>query len=331
MICILGDIHFNASKDYFRATCEAFLEWFNNWKLNYPSNILILAGDLVQDSVNGGVVVRYLERFFQYSRFKEVHVVVGNHDLKKVHNISQLAYDFYRDKPNFYVYDSITEVVLDTKKFLMLPYFTGLNSDGLSMSELYSNIHTNPAFSNDYDAVVGHVCGEDTSFPGAADCIKNLDKLSGRVCLGHIHTRFTNPSRYLGSIYAGNKTENDDTRAAWVLKEDGSWYEDKLPVFNEFLTVTYPEKLPVSKAIVPIYTVLNCASENNAIQHYGKIYIRRTTLADKDIRSAKNANDDQNISNIRNLSTKQLFKEFIVSQAFSKSVIDKCEALLEAF
>lgn len=331
MICILGDIHFNASKDYFRATCEAFLEWFKTWEMNTPSNYLVLAGDVVQDSINGGIVVRYLEMFYQYSNFKEIHIVVGNHDLKKVNNISQLAYDFYREKPNFFIHDKATELLVGTKKFLMLPYFTGLNADGLSMSELYSSIASNPTFSNDYDAVVGHFCGEDTSFPGSTDCVKNLDKLSGRVCLGHIHTRFTNPGRYIGSVYAGNKTENDETRAVWILKDDGAWYEEKLPIFNEFVTVTYPEALPASKARVPIYTILNCASENNAIHHYGNIFIRRTTLSDKDIRSSKKANDAQDIANIRNLSTKQLFREFITSQAFSDSVIKKCEALLEAY
>lgn len=326
MICILGDIHFNASKDYFRATCEAFLEWFNNWELNHPSNTLILAGDLVQDSVNGGVVVRYLERFFQYSRFKEVHIVVGNHDLKKVHNISQLAYDFYRDKPNFYVYEEASEVIIENSKVLMLPYYSGLNSEGLPMSEFYSGLYNNTSFSNDYDIVVGHFCGEDTSFPGSADCVKNLDKLSGRVCLGHIHTRYINPDRYLGSVYAVNKAENDPSRSSWIF-DKGNWHEEKLPVFNEFLTVNYPEELPPSTAKVPIYTILNCASENNAIHQYGNIFIRRTTIANKDSKTQKKE-DSYDITNIRNLSTKQLFEEFIATQDLSDSVIAKCKALL---
>lgn len=329
MICILGDIHFNASKDYFRAICEAFLEWFKSWKMNNPSNSLILAGDLVQDSVNGGIVVRYLELFYQYSRFKEVHVVVGNHDLKKVNSISQLAYDFYKEKENFFVYETATEVTIDSRKALMLPYFTGLNRDGVSMVDMYSNIYDNPSFTNNYDLVVGHFCGEDMAFPGAVDCIKNLDKLTGRVCLGHVHTRHTNPDRYIGSVYAGNKNENDYTRSAWILDNNGNWSEEKLPLFNEYFTITYPAKLPKTSALVPIYTVLNCASDSVALQHYGKIFIRRTTISSKD-KSSKTADINQNIVNVKNMSTLQLFNEFISSQPeVSSSVADKCRALLE--
>lgn len=327
MICFLGDIHFNASKDYFRAICEAFLEWFNNWELNHPTNTLVLAGDLVQDSVNGGVVVRYLERFFQYSRFKEVHIVVGNHDLKKVHNISQLAYDFYKDKPNFYVYEEASEVDIDGYKALFLPYFLGVNKEGLSMSEYYSNIHNNSSFSNNYDFVVGHFCGPDNAFPGAIDCIENLEKLSGRVCLGHIHTRHINPNRYLGSIYANHKNENDSKRAVWILDE-GTWREERLPIFNEFITVNYPDDLPESNAIVPIYTILNCNSEATARDRYGDVFFRKTTVSNTD--SNKSFDDlDVQFSNIKGINILNLFDDFAKSQSLDPTIISKCKSFLQ--
>ena len=104
MICVLGDIHFNSSKDYMMKTCERFLDWYKTWNLNVPQNTLILAGDLVHSAVNGGIVIHFLEEFASNSRFKEVHIVVGNHDKKKVDGINQLAYEFFLQKKNFKIY-----------------------------------------------------------------------------------------------------------------------------------------------------------------------------------------------------------------------------------
>ena len=106
MIAILGDIHFSSSKDYFIATCESFLSWFKSWKVNSSENSLILAGDIVQSSINGGIVIDFLERFYTYSRFKEIHIVVGNHDCKISDGRSQLAYEFYKNNPDVQIIPS---------------------------------------------------------------------------------------------------------------------------------------------------------------------------------------------------------------------------------
>jgi DNA repair exonuclease SbcCD nuclease subunit len=289
--------------------------------LNNSNNTLILAGDLVHSAVNGGIVVHFLEEFALNSRFDKVLIVVGNHDKKKVDGINQLAYDFYRKKSNFVIYDSAEVAFVENKKILMLPYFVGLSATGKTMSEYYSNI--TDYFDNDNDLIVGHFSGDDCSFFGSSDIVYNLSSLNGKICLGHIHTRNVNPNRYIGSVFAGRKNENDYSRSAWIL--DGEkFYEYPLPIFNEFLYVTYPDELPKSIADVPIYTILNCTSEELAHERYGDIYIRKVTKDLVEKSSLRKEDIESQIDSIKNFNLKELFLEFLSTQDFNAQIAQEC-------
>ena len=330
MIAILGDIHFSSLRDYFTEASAQFIKWFTSWEKNRKGNNLILAGDLVQNALNGGVVVSYLEEFYTSSRFDHIYIVVGNHDLKKVNGIDQLAYSFYSLKDNVSIYTEPTEVVIENKRVLMLPYFDDVDKKGRSMAELYSSIYKGTEFSNKYDLVVGHFAGRDASFPGSVDCIENLEKINTKkLCLGHIHTRMTDPKKYIGSVFANRKGEEDNTRAAWILDGD-TWYEDRLPVFVEFLEVTYPNSLPSSGALVPVYTVLNCSSEALAKSLYGDIYIRRVK-ADLNDSPLKHREFQDIFSSTKHTDIETLFNKFISIKTppLDPAVEEKCrEALL---
>lgn len=326
----LGDVHFRSDKPYWRKACEEFLEWFRTWKENNKDNALILLGDLVDTSVNGGTVIEYLERFYNYSNFKEIHICVGNHDVKKINGETQLAYEFYLRKPNVFIYKESTEVKIGDKKALFCPYYLGQDKNGLTMSEKYSHISTNKKlFSNDYDFVVGHMCGEDCSYPGAIDCISNLDDVSGRVILGHIHSRFTNPRRYIGSVFAEKKNENDSSRCYFYLEGD-TWGEVKLPVFNEFINVSYPNELPNTDAIVPIYTILNCKDEKTARELYGDIYIRKVTINATESIKNKLFEDQSDFNSIKNFDIMDLFEEYILlkKDTLQRESIEECRKAL---
>ena len=108
MICILGDVHFNSSKDYYRDICEAFLNWYRSWKYNKNTNTLILAGDLVESAANAGIVIDWLTRLLDYSQFNHIYVCVGNHDKKIISGVPQLAYEFYKSRDSVTVLESIT-------------------------------------------------------------------------------------------------------------------------------------------------------------------------------------------------------------------------------
>ena len=160
-----------------------------------------------------------------------------------------------------------------------------------------------------------------------------MDKLNtDRLCFGHIHTRSSNPRRYLGSVYACKKNENDNTRAAWLYDPiTRCWSEDRLPVFSEYLTVSYPEELPVTDAIVPIYTILNCASIELAKKEYGDIRIRKAVSTPYEIAESSDSTAAP-ASSTRSMSLQDLFRDFVASQSppLDETVLKKCEALLAA-
>lgn len=320
MICILGDIHFTSRKKYFTDICYSFLEWFKNWEKNNNDNTLILAGDLVDSHLNGGVVIDLLEKFITYSNFKEIHIVVGNHDKKKQDGYDQLAYEFYKNKPNIFIYEDLTEKEIEGQRILFLPYY--LNGS-TPMNVRYSNLYK---IKKEYDLIVGHFSEPNTSFPGSIDCISNLDKIkTKKICLGHIHTRQQNPDIYIGSIYAGRKNENDNTRSAWYY--DGEWKEERLPIFSEFITVTYPNKLPESNALFPIYTILNCGNENLARKKYGNINIRRVTTDSSEIINKSEL--DFEFNSIKNIDINTLFKDFKEEKKLPEEVAFECEEALK--
>lgn len=333
MICLLGDIHFNSSKDYYRDICEAFLNWYRDWKHNKSTNTLILAGDLVESAANAGIVIDWLTRLLDYSRFNHIYVCAGNHDKKIISGIPQLAYEFYKSRDNVTVLETITRTNIEGAEILFLPYYSGVNASGLSMHDFYSNLYKTDEYSNHFDFVVGHVGGPDALFEGSNDCIDNLDKLNtDRLCFGHIHTRSSNPRRYLGSVYACKKNENDNTRAAWLYDPiTRYWSEDRLPIFSEYLTVSYPEELPITDAIVPIYTILNCTSIELAKKEYGDIRIRKAVSTPYEIAESSDSTATP-ASSTRSMSLQDLFRDFVASQSppLDETVLKKCEALLAA-
>ena len=328
MICCLGDIHFRVDKDYFIKICNDFIEWFSNWKYNNSQNTLVLAGDLVEASVNSGIVIDFLERFYLNSRFKAIHICAGNHDKKKHFGITQLAYEFYKSKENIFIYEDPAETYIEDCDVLFLPYFVGMNDYGQTMKEYYSEIYKNPNFKNNYDLVVGHISDDSVLF-GGIDCIANLDKINTRVlCLGHVHNR-VNPNIYIGSIFANKKSENDDRRSAWILDKN-HYAEDKLPLFNEFLNVSYPEKLPASKALTPIYTVLNCASENVARSKYGDIFIRKVVSSETETTKKPEEALARQFESIKNVNIPDLFDAYVKTQenTIDPKIVRKCKRLL---
>ena len=124
MIAILGDIHFDSSKDYYIKICSEFISWFASWGYNRPGNELILAGDLVASSLNGGVVIDFLERFYKASQFDHIHIIEGNHDRKFIEGVPQLAYEFLRNKENVSIYRYPEERDVQGLHVLFLPFFT---------------------------------------------------------------------------------------------------------------------------------------------------------------------------------------------------------------
>lgn len=324
MIVILGDLHFSSAKDYFIAVGNAILEWFEAWAYNKAGNELILAGDIVHSSVNGGLVISMVEKLICSSRFDKVHIVVGNHDVKRRDGCVQLAYEFLRDRPNVVIYDRATVASIQGKKVLMLPHFMPELAEK-SMPEQYSAI--SDTFKDRYDLTVGHFMEETMSF-GASDAIKNISKLNTKhLCLGHLHTR-SDPRIYIGSVYANKVNEADSTRAAWIIDETGQRSEDPLPTFCEYISVRYPDEPAKVTAKVVAYTISNCTSERLARRRYGEaIFIRKliNTL------STSASSQSSELEAADTLDPSQLFREFVKArpESLDRRVATLCASLLK--
>ncbi len=243
--------------------------------------------------------------------FRTVHICVGNHDKKKINGVTQLAYDFYKNRDNVFVHEVLEEAKVGSHNVLFMPYFLGTNQYGMTMHDYYSDIPWNKNLSGQYDLAVGHFSGSDAVFPGSVDYVDNLEKINAKhVILGHIHTRYVSRDRYIGSVFACKKSENDYTRSAVIIDDNNNRTEEELPLFNEYLSVLYPSPLPESKAIVPIYTVLNCSSVPMANLTYGDIFIRRVTIDKEEVVSKRRLPGDINFSSVKEIDLKSIITSF---------------------
>lgn len=330
MVVILGDLHLNSSKPAFTKASYAFLDWYRDWNYNSEQNEIIFAGDIVHSSINAGLVIDMMEKLIKYSKFHHIHIVVGNHDKKKKDGVDQLAYTFFNNKENVTVYEKVTEVSIQGHDCLLMPYYMAGYRE-TSMSEVYSNLpKTDKAYAHEFDLIVGHfACTDNIPFP-MIDSVSLKAYKAKHICLGHIHTRELDPKMYIGSVFANRKNENDPTRAAWILRDNNTLFEEKLPVFTEFLTVTYPEDLPKTNAIVPIYTVLRCSSEKMARDLYGDIFIRYCTVQDEEAMKIKRKEIDSSFLDLKGKELKDMFNEFLKTKdpPLNRNVVSKCMSLL---
>lgn len=322
MIAILGDWHLSSRKTYHRDIAEATLEWFASWHYNKSGNILIHVGDLVDSAVNGGLVIEFVERFANTSKFDHIYIVVGNHDVKRRDGIPQLAYSFLERRPDVTLVASPREYDIDGVRTLLMPHFIpGPGQE--SMKDFYSSIADH--FPGPFDLAVGHFNDDTVGALSGTGAIANLHRLNTtHLCLGHIHKR-VHPERYIGSMFATRVNEVDSSRAAWLIDTNTKTKtEELLPVFVEYSTVEYPNPLPAPTGIVPVYTISNCPSEEVARQTYGDINIRKIVhpLEQSEMTSSISEID------VYSMSLPELFREFTRENTIDRLVARLCLSLL---
>ena len=315
MVVSIGDLHLRADHPWFRDTAESFLSFFGEWDLNNKDNTLVLLGDLVDKSKNGGIVIEYLERLASTSRFKEMIIVAGNHDFKRINEIFQLAYNFLKHKSHISIYTQLTRRSIEGVDCLILPYLTP-TSKMPNPSEYYSNLHktiTKPA-----DVVFGHI--QDDKFPGEG--VSNLNKLAQSICLGHIHTRFND--KYLGSMCPQNYSENGQRYTRTYSRKTGTLEvkEVELPTFLDFKVIEYGDDVAKDNALNSVYVIHNCPPDHLLDSKYKGLYIR------KKVRAATKKADVAKSSGKKN--KKEYFNDFLKQSAvpLNRSTVKICREAL---
>jgi len=267
MIIVLGDIHFRSDYAWFKEAAEKFLEWFESWEYNKQVHELILLGDLVERSVNGGTVISFIEKLANVSKFKKVHILVGNHDFKRIEGRFQLAYEFLRERPSIVIYEEFRVAKIGGLDCAMLPHISPspeITNPYAYFSSLYKE--------HKADIVFGHV--QDETLSGRS--VSNLDKISKHLCLGHIHVRSN--ERYIGSIYPSNPIQNGPRYFRTYSKIKGSIHmrEYPLPNFLTFKAIKYGDKIVNDDdCLVPVYIVNEAPPESLRTSDYSGVHIRK--------------------------------------------------------
>lgn len=316
MIIVLGDLHFRADHPWFMEAAERFLSWFEDWEENNPNNQLVLLGDLVETPTNGGIVVDYLERLYRYSKFDHIHVIVGNHDFKRIDKKYQLAYKFLERKHEVTIYNKKSEVTIQGIDCLMMPYLVSTVKMP-SPNRFYSNLWKK--LKEKKDIAFGHLQDINSTLPGG---IKNLDKLADKVCLGHIHTRVH--YNYLGSIYPLNHGQNGQRcyRSYEILNGILMEIDHKLPNFLEFIIINYGDDIKPTDALVPVYVMHKCPKEGLLDSKYDGLFIRKYFKASE-------KNDSASDKDLRK-TTAEYFTDFLKqsSMVYDRNTVKTCKSAL---
>jgi predicted phosphodiesterase len=276
-VSVIGDIHFDDSRPWSIKVAQKVIEGIVNSPLNISENTLVLLGDLTERSSISGTVYSMLMSLFVQLKYKEVYILVGNHDGKlNMFGKPVLVYDFIRSKAlkdrlfkNFTIVSEPKEITLEGMDFLFLPHI--FNDGRRSLKDYERNLtkHWNIDVTKKYTSVFGHFTSTFLDVPGEKIDVSYLK--SDFYCFGHIH----NPTdHYQGSYVPNSIAEAGKIRQVRVY-ENGKQFIVDAPYILEYSAVKFPDPLPSSGADITVWTVHNCKDEEVARDHYGDVFIRR--------------------------------------------------------
>ena len=294
---IVGDLHHRIEEPFFNATND-FLDWvleqneYNNEETN-----LIFLGDIFHKSLpNPNVVFKFMD-FINKSKFKEIHIIAGNHGYNKLRNSYAIAPLESIEKVNLYFKPE--EINIDgLGKCLMLPYIYD------DMREIYENEFN----SEKYDYLFGHFA--DRSLFGEEINISSIQ--AKNIILGHVHIGNVGKDNYLGVPVITNYAEKDYKPKLLYINEKGKEYID-LPIFLDFYTLDFETDTTDRKEISEyvIYDIINAPSIGEAKEKYKDLTIRNITVKREEI------DIETNLENAKGIG--DYFKAYCDINSISKS------------
>jgi len=274
MVICIGDIHASDNRPWSYNVSKEVVDYIIHSPHNNSGNSLVLLGDLTESAFLSGQIYELLLKLFSGLKYSKVYILVGNHD-KKANKQGKLvlSYKFLQGDlarelfPNtrIEVVSTRTVATIEGIDCLLLPYVFSDSGHGF---ETYEEISDD----KHYGVIFGHFT--DTSDMAIKDRTVDISHLkSDYVCLGHQHNPGNN---YIGSVVPNSTSEQNKNRSIWCFSKDTQGvYLTKEPIPNicDYHTVTFPENLPKVEAQYPIWTVLECASEDIAKEQYGDIFV----------------------------------------------------------
>ena len=312
MVVVISDLHLSDARPWSYSVSKEIVKTIIDSEYNTKGNTLVLLGDLTETAFPSGYIYDLLLSLFHGLKYKQVYILVGNHD-KKPNKQGKLvlSYRFLQSEnldklfPNIAVIDEAILLNIENKSCLFLPY---LFSDSKMKWEDYEKMDIK------CDIVFGHFT--DNSIMNIHDRTVDISKIKSEfVCLGHQH----NPaSNYVGSVVPNSISEAGKKRAFWVF-DNGVKNIISLPNICDYYTVTFPDTLPKVKSKFPIWTVLNCASTEIAQEQYGEIHVNKTQyLATMDLNGLT---DLGVLGNKEDFTNMKLFEEWVKEAKYEKEIL----------
>lgn len=329
----VGDLHLQSDRPWGLEVGEETVKWIIENEHNDPKNTLVLLGDLTEKSVLTGSVYTLLMKLFTGLKYKKTYILVGNHDGKMGSRGADVVYDFLKDpeiksklSTNIEVIHEVKNLLIDNAyNCLFLPH---IFPDGTHSNKDYANL---PAEFKDkqYDIVFGHFTNTSVTYMGEKIDVSYLKSLCW--AFGHIH----NPSeQYLGSLVPNSIAEAQQIRQIRVYEATPSGVRQTIEHLDrnicDYYTVNFPDPLPATTAIIPIFTVTNCKDISVARQQYGEIYIRKVVYDISMDSEAFSAMSDS-LKGKAEINISKMFDEYVEGAKLKPNITELARSYLNAY
>lgn len=322
-LVVCGDIHLQSHEPK-RSNAIDTLNWIFEQDFNNENNSILFLGDLCEVNANFECFEVFVDFFVNKSKFEQIYLLTGNHDLGNLDNVLSL----FRPLKNVKVITDWEVIDFYNTKILALPYYNHESTERKSMVEVYSHLYENEEIENvEFDYCMGHIEDETNHF-SKKYC--DLSQLKVKHFLhGHIHTcNLQNGGRYLGSACMNSSTEHGNTKYLAIIDGETKEYELKeIPKFMEYYTVEYPNKLEKPKTKYAIFMVKNVLDKNVALEEYSK-QAKEMGFEFYTNKVLKQRVTEVEIDDDLEKSEKPTFEKFAKSVGLSNEVFDICNEVI---
>lgn len=295
-ILIIGDVQSKIKSPYWEGTQKLFDYLISK----YSDYIFVSTGDWYEYNSPNNIVVDTMTKYLL--KFKEAHIVKGNHDWSKIKDSALLHLNNHE---TIFTYNELTEKVIENLKFLFIPF-----SDKKEDNILYDKIEGN------YDIVIPHLVPNCESFGGIYWNVKLNTNIG--IFWGHIHLPKdyveNNNKNYIVGVPQPTKNGEQNFEPRIFLIENGKVREEKLPIFMTIKTIKYNEEIKENEHL---YNVTEAPDIQAVYDKYRTCHIRRDGIE----LLVKDGDFQQETFTLGSISDK--FLKFSEEQGISKEVV-KC-------
>ncbi len=261
-IIIIGDLHLKTEEPFYSSS-KKFMEWFVSKDFNNKNNILIQTGDILHNSVSNGKINKLMiDMFFNKLNFKEIHIILGNHDISKRGGNGLLPLEV---NERIKIYKDIVITEINKYKCLIIPFMYKKQDTIDKLEKLKSEGRIK------YDFIFAHIGDEtQTLFNNFID----MSEFKGVKIFGHVHK---GSSHYIGTPYITRYDEKDKDSIIGSIR-NGIYETIKVPMFLNYCTIEYGKKIIESKnASTPfsIWDIEDAPDIESAYKFYKDIFIRQ--------------------------------------------------------